>query len=96
MLISPLRLRSILPRLFTLTGRSPHPILFVDAQPWIHKRTRDKFHVLGANYQEILRRYIHPDNIPIEYGGACTAVFPETDVGYQPDAALVADDGLDE
>jgi len=36
---------------------------------WIDPVTANKMHLLGSDYQSELLEYIHPDQLPIEYGG---------------------------
>jgi hypothetical protein len=39
---------------------------------WADKRTVDKFHILGSDFQKTLLEYISADNLPVKYGGSCT------------------------
>ena len=41
-------------------------------RPLLHQNTLDKIHILGADYQKVLQRYIDPKHIPVEFGGQCT------------------------
>ena len=43
---------------------------------WIDPDSRLKFHILGANYYEELSKFIHPRNIPREFGGLCDCFAP--------------------
>ena len=41
-------------------------------RPWLDPITREKFHVVRGNFQEVLQRYIDAESLPPEYGGTCT------------------------
>ncbi len=40
-------------------------------KPWLDPVTKDKFHVLGSNYQSTLLEYIDADMLPRLLGGTC-------------------------
>ncbi|PAA51079.1 hypothetical protein BOX15_Mlig010754g1, partial [Macrostomum lignano] len=52
-----------------INAPSLFPALFNMLKPLLHKDTQSKIHVLGDNYQELLRQYIAPDQLPVCYGG---------------------------
>ena len=45
--------------------------LWAIIRPWLDPVTRDKFRVLGSNYQSELLEVIDAENLPVEYGGTC-------------------------
>ncbi|KPP74365.1 SEC14-like protein 2-like, partial [Scleropages formosus] len=63
-----------LKRLFVIKGKSPKlfPVAYNLVKHFLSEDTRSKIIVLGANWQEVLLSYIHPDQLPAVYGGNLT------------------------
>jgi hypothetical protein len=45
--------------------------LWAIIKPWLDPVTKDKFFVLGSNYQSTLLQYIDADQLPPQFGGSC-------------------------
>ncbi|KAL4636016.1 SEC14-like protein 2 [Arapaima gigas] len=63
-----------LKRLFVIKGKSPKlfPVAYNLVKHFLSEDTRSKIIVLGANWQEVLRNHIDPDQLPAVYGGNLT------------------------
>lgn len=48
------------------------PVAYNLVKPFLSEDTRKKIQVLGANWKEVLLKYISPDQLPVEYGGTMT------------------------
>lgn len=44
---------------------------------WIDPVTREKFHILGSDYQSTLKEFIPEDQIPVEHGGTAQVEIPQ-------------------
>jgi hypothetical protein len=53
--------------------------LWAIARLWLDDRTRNKIHILGSNYKEVLLRHIPAENLPVEFGGTDPFVVPHAD-----------------
>eukprot|EP00038_Savillea_parva_P006650 m.165000 g.165000 ORF g.165000 m.165000 type:complete len:340 (-) comp12500_c0_seq1:82-1101(-) len=51
--------------------------IWAAVRPWLDPVTKDKFHVLGTSYQDVLLAKISPENLPEEYGGTMQIGLPE-------------------
>jgi hypothetical protein len=47
------------------------PVAWGIVKPFVEEKTRKKVKVLGATWQEDLKKHIAPDQLPEYYGGAC-------------------------
>jgi hypothetical protein len=62
------------------------PTIWNLVKGWIDPVTREKIHVLGSDYKELLLERFNPEDLPAEYGGKCQCAggcireFTEADV----------------
>uniref|UniRef100_A0A8C9JQ00 SEC14 like lipid binding 2 n=1 Tax=Panthera tigris altaica TaxID=74533 RepID=A0A8C9JQ00_PANTA len=61
-----------LKRLFVVKAPKLFPVAYNLIKPFLSEDTRKKIMVLGANWKEVLLKYISPDQLPMEYGGTMT------------------------
>uniref|UniRef100_G1SDB9 SEC14 like lipid binding 2 n=1 Tax=Oryctolagus cuniculus TaxID=9986 RepID=G1SDB9_RABIT len=61
-----------LKRLFVVKAPKLFPVAYNLIKPFLSEDTRKKIMVLGANWKEVLLKYISPDQVPVEYGGTMT------------------------
>ncbi|XP_055406133.1 SEC14-like protein 2 isoform X4 [Bubalus kerabau] len=61
-----------LKRLFIVKAPKLFPVAYNLVKPFLSEDTRKKIQVLGANWKEVLLKYISPDQLPVEYGGTMT------------------------
>ncbi|XP_062999800.1 SEC14-like protein 2 [Elgaria multicarinata webbii] len=61
-----------LKRLFVIKAPRLFPVAYNLVKHFLSEDTRKKLVVLGANWKEILQKYIDPKEIPVEYGGTLT------------------------
>ncbi|XP_018617892.2 SEC14-like protein 2 isoform X1 [Scleropages formosus] len=61
-----------LKRLFVIKAPKLFPVAYNLVKHFLSEDTRSKIIVLGANWQEVLLSYIHPDQLPAVYGGNLT------------------------
>jgi hypothetical protein len=46
--------------------------LWALVRKWLDKRMLSKIHILGPDYEDILKKYIPEENLPFFLGGSCT------------------------
>ncbi|XP_062513834.1 SEC14-like protein 2 isoform X2 [Corticium candelabrum] len=61
----------ILKAVYILKASKIFPVAWGIVKPFVEEKTRKKVNVLGANWQEELRKHIAPDQLPEYYGGKC-------------------------
>ncbi|XP_004283771.1 SEC14-like protein 2 isoform X1 [Orcinus orca] len=61
-----------LKRLFVIKAPKLFPVAYNLIKPFLSEDTRKKIMVLGANWKEVLLKYVSPDQLPVEYGGTMT------------------------
>ncbi|XP_059532012.1 SEC14-like protein 2 isoform X1 [Myotis daubentonii] len=61
-----------LKRLFVIKAPKLFPVAYNLVKPFLSEETRKKIMVLGANWKEVLLKYISADQVPVEYGGTMT------------------------
>ncbi|NWR41752.1 S14L2 protein, partial [Regulus satrapa] len=61
-----------LKRLFIVKAPKLFPVAYNLVKHFLSEDTRKKVVVLGANWKEVLQKYIDPAQIPVEYGGTLT------------------------
>ncbi|XP_014397914.1 PREDICTED: SEC14-like protein 2 [Myotis brandtii] len=61
-----------LKRLFVIKAPKLFPVAYNLVKPFLTEETRKKIMVLGANWKEVLLKYISADQVPVEYGGTMT------------------------
>ncbi|XP_064163842.1 SEC14-like protein 2 [Anguilla rostrata] len=61
-----------LKRLFLIKAPKLFPVAYNLIKNFLCEDTRRKIIVLGANWQEVLRKYIDPEQLPVAYGGTLT------------------------
>ncbi|KAI4882304.1 hypothetical protein NFI96_011117, partial [Prochilodus magdalenae] len=61
-----------LKRFFVLKAPKLFSVLYNLLKPFVSEETRNKVMILGSNWQEVLRQYIDPDELPAIYGGNLT------------------------
>ncbi|NXK51642.1 S14L2 protein, partial [Chauna torquata] len=61
-----------LKRLFIVKAPKIFPVAYNLVKHFLSEDTRKKVLVLGANWKEVLQKYIDPVQIPVEYGGTLT------------------------
>ncbi|CAK6983736.1 SEC14-like protein 2 [Scomber scombrus] len=61
-----------LKRLFVIKAPKLFPVAFNLVKHFLSENTRQKILILGANWQEILLKYIDPEELPMVYGGKLT------------------------
>ncbi|XP_036383506.1 SEC14-like protein 2 isoform X1 [Megalops cyprinoides] len=61
-----------LKRLFVIKAPKLFPVAYNLVKHFLSEDTRRKIVVLGANWQEVLRKYIDPEQLPAVYGGTLT------------------------
>lgn len=61
-----------LKRLFVIKAPKLFPVAYNLVKHFLSECTRDKIHILGANWQEVLLKYIDPEELPAVYGGKLT------------------------
>ncbi|XP_046497235.1 SEC14-like protein 2 isoform X7 [Equus quagga] len=61
-----------LKRLFVVKAPKLFPVAYNLIKPFLSEDTRKKIMVLGANWKEVLLKYVSPDQLPVEYGGTMT------------------------
>ncbi|XP_032327351.1 SEC14-like protein 2 isoform X3 [Camelus ferus] len=61
-----------LKRLFIVKAPKLFPVAYNLIKPFLSEDTRKKIMVLGANWKEVLLKYVSPDQLPVEYGGTMT------------------------
>ncbi|KAG7480818.1 hypothetical protein MATL_G00060240 [Megalops atlanticus] len=61
-----------LKRLFVIKAPKLFPVAYNLVKHFLSEDTRRKIIVLGANWQEVLRKYIDPEQLPAVYGGTLT------------------------
>ncbi|OWF42695.1 retinal-binding protein-like [Mizuhopecten yessoensis] len=59
-------------RLLVINAPKIFPLLYKLARPLISDDMKDKIHIAGGDYKELLFKYIDPRNIPACYGGTLT------------------------
>ncbi|KAJ3084920.1 hypothetical protein HK102_000514, partial [Quaeritorhiza haematococci] len=59
-------------RLFVINAPGIFASAFSIIKRWLDERVIDKIHILGGDYQEVLKRYIPEENLPEYLGGTCT------------------------
>ncbi|XP_063448781.1 retinal-binding protein-like [Mytilus trossulus] len=62
----------MLKRLLVINAPRIFPILYRISKPLISEDTKQKIHVKGGDYKDLLLRYIDADNLPACYGGKLT------------------------
>ncbi|KAJ8400068.1 hypothetical protein AAFF_G00401070 [Aldrovandia affinis] len=61
-----------LKRLFLIKAPKLFPVAYNLVKHFLCEDTRRKINILGANWQEVLRKYIDPEQLPVAYGGTLT------------------------
>ncbi|XP_034027033.1 SEC14-like protein 2 [Thalassophryne amazonica] len=61
-----------LKRLFVIKAPTLFPVAYNLVKHFLSENTRQKIFVLGANWQEILLKYIDAEQLPVIYGGKLT------------------------
>ncbi|XP_026198079.1 SEC14-like lipid binding 8 [Anabas testudineus] len=61
-----------LKRLFVIKAPKLFPVAYNLIKHFLSEITRQKIYVLGANWQEVLLKYIDPEELPAIYGGKLT------------------------
>ncbi|KAG9353537.1 hypothetical protein JZ751_011653 [Albula glossodonta] len=61
-----------LKRLFLIKAPKLFPVAYNLVKHFLCEDTRRKIIILGANWQEVLRKYIDPEQLPVAYGGTLT------------------------
>ncbi|XP_054468299.1 SEC14-like protein 2 [Anoplopoma fimbria] len=61
-----------LKRVFLIKAPKMFPMAYNLIKHFLCEETRRKIIVLGSNWQEVLRQYIDPDQLPVVYGGTLT------------------------
>ncbi|XP_030625324.1 SEC14-like protein 2 isoform X3 [Chanos chanos] len=61
-----------LKRLFLIKAPKLFPIAYNLVKHFLCEETRQKIIVLGANWKDVLRKYIDPEQLPVVYGGTLT------------------------
>ncbi|XP_035292244.1 SEC14-like protein 2 [Anguilla anguilla] len=61
-----------LKRLFVIKAPKLFPVAYNLVKHFLSEVTRHKINVLGANWQEVLQKYIEPEQLPAIYGGTLT------------------------
>uniref|UniRef100_A0A3Q2DXC8 SEC14-like lipid binding 7 n=1 Tax=Cyprinodon variegatus TaxID=28743 RepID=A0A3Q2DXC8_CYPVA len=61
-----------LKRLLLIKAPKMFPMAYNLIKHFLCEETRRKIMVLGSNWQEVLRKYIDPDQLPVVYGGTLT------------------------
>ena len=56
-------------RIIVIRAPSIFPILFSLLKPFLRESTKQKIKVAGSDWQDVLKKYIDPDQIPVYYGG---------------------------
>ncbi|XP_063448778.1 retinal-binding protein-like isoform X1 [Mytilus trossulus] len=59
-------------RLLVINAPRIFPLLYKIARPLISDEMKQKIHVKGDDYKDLLLRYVDPDNLPACYGGKLT------------------------
>ncbi|KAK3269262.1 hypothetical protein CYMTET_22289 [Cymbomonas tetramitiformis] len=44
-------------------------VVWAMVKPWLNKHTVAKIQIFAGNYQSTLQEYVHPSQLPEEYGG---------------------------
>ncbi|ESO91668.1 hypothetical protein LOTGIDRAFT_163396 [Lottia gigantea] len=57
---------------FAINAPRIFPIIYNLARPFLNENTIKKVHVLGADYKQVLLKYIDPDQLPVYWGGTKT------------------------
>ncbi|KAM8761196.1 SEC14-like protein 2 isoform 1-T2 [Acanthopagrus schlegelii] len=61
-----------LKRLFVIKAPKLFPVAYNLVKHFLSENTRQKIHILGANWQEVLLKYIDAEELPAIYGGKLT------------------------
>ncbi|XP_040013394.1 SEC14-like protein 2 isoform X2 [Xiphias gladius] len=61
-----------LKRLFLIKAPKMFPMAYNLIKHFLCEETRRKIIILGSSWQEELRKHIHPEQLPVAYGGALT------------------------
>ncbi|KAK5870689.1 hypothetical protein PBY51_003614 [Eleginops maclovinus] len=61
-----------LKRLFVIKAPKLFPVAYNLVKHFLSENTRQKINVLGANWQEVLMKYIDAEELPVIYGGKLT------------------------
>ncbi|KAG7476888.1 hypothetical protein MATL_G00087560 [Megalops atlanticus] len=61
-----------LKRLFLIKAPKLFPVAYNLVKHFLCEDTRRKIIILGANWQEVLRKHIDPEQLPVAYGGKLT------------------------
>ncbi|KAI1900938.1 hypothetical protein AGOR_G00054980 [Albula goreensis] len=61
-----------LKRLFVIKAPKLFPVAYNLVKHFLSENTRSKIIVLGANWEEVLKKYIEPEQLPAIYGGTLT------------------------
>ncbi|XP_018606728.1 SEC14-like protein 2 [Scleropages formosus] len=61
-----------LKRLFLIKAPKLFPVAYNLVKHFLCEDTRRKINILGGNWQEVLRKYIEPEQLPVTYGGILT------------------------
>uniref|UniRef100_A0A8C6LPX4 SEC14-like lipid binding 7 n=1 Tax=Nothobranchius furzeri TaxID=105023 RepID=A0A8C6LPX4_NOTFU len=61
-----------LKRVFVIKAPKMFPMAYSLIKHFLCEETRRKIIILGSNWQEVLRKHIDPDQLPVTYGGTMT------------------------
>ncbi|XP_034072576.1 SEC14-like lipid binding 8 [Gymnodraco acuticeps] len=61
-----------LKRLFVIKAPKLFPVAYNLVKHFLSENTRQKINILGANWQEVLMKYIDAEELPVIYGGKLT------------------------
>ncbi|XP_059192971.1 SEC14-like protein 2 [Centropristis striata] len=61
-----------LKRLFVIKAPKLFPVAYNLVKHFLSENTRQKIHILGGNWQEVLLKYIDAEELPVIYGGKLT------------------------
>ncbi|XP_038589353.1 SEC14-like protein 2 [Micropterus salmoides] len=61
-----------LKRVFLIKAPKMFPMAYNLIKPFLSEETRRKILILGGNWQEVLRKHIDPEQLPVVYGGTLT------------------------
>ncbi|XP_044051106.1 SEC14-like protein 2 isoform X1 [Siniperca chuatsi] len=61
-----------LKRLFVIKAPKLFPVAYNLVKHFLSENTRQKIYILGANWQEVLLKYIDAEELPVIYGGKLT------------------------